>query len=266
MPKVLIVDDDQDNRELLSKFLKREGYEILGAVNGEEALQLVSRADLVLLDVIMPKLCGWDVVKQVRQDYPHLPVLMLSALATTDDQVRGLELGADDYVTKPYDLRALGSRIKALLRRTGMIENALEFADLRIVPETREVFVENHRIVLTRVEFELLLTLAQHPSHVFSRERLLERIWGSDYFGMDRVVDVRMVSLRKKLGEDERDTPYIETVRGLGYRFKAVRTSTSRQSTSNAQISNTLQATNTLQPAKAVQFTNTLQVANARMS
>ena len=147
-----------------------------------------------------------------------------------------------------------------------MIENALEFADLRIVPETREVFVENHRIVLTRVEFELLLTLAQHPSHVFSRERLLERIWGSDYFGMDRVVDVRMVSLRKKLGEDERDTPYIETVRGLGYRFKAARTSTSKQSTSNAQISNTLQATNTLQPAKAVQFTNTLQVANARMS
>jgi two-component system, OmpR family, alkaline phosphatase synthesis response regulator PhoP len=256
MPKVLIVEDDQDNRELLSKFLKREGYEILGAVNGEEALQLVSRADLVLLDVMMPKLCGWDVVKRVREDYPRLPVLMLSALATTDDQVRGLELGADDYVTKPYDLRALGSRIKALLRRTGTIENALEFADLRIVSETREVFVKDRRVVLTRVEFELLLTLAQHPSHVFSRERLLERIWGSDYFGMDRVVDVRMVSLRKKLGED---IPYIETVRGLGYRFKVRQVNpTAQKSQLDSLQVVTMQAANTVQLTNTVQFSSTI--------
>jgi two-component system, OmpR family, alkaline phosphatase synthesis response regulator PhoP len=245
MPKVLIVDDDQDNRELLSKFLKREGYEIIGAVNGEEALHLVAQSDLILLDVMMPKLCGWEVVTRVREDYPRLPVILLSALATADDQVRGLELGADDYVTKPYDLRALGSRIKALLRRTSMGDSSLVFADLRIVPETREVFVKDRRIVLTKVEFELLLTLAQHPSHVFSRERLLARIWGSDYFGLDRVVDVRMVALRKKLGEDERNAPYIETVRGLGYRFKA------------------LQAANTLQTTTMMQAANTVQVANA---
>jgi two-component system, OmpR family, alkaline phosphatase synthesis response regulator PhoP len=250
MPKVLIVEDDQDNRELIGKFLKREGYEIMEAVNGEEALHLVSQSDLILLDVVMPGLCGCEVIKRVRQEYPRLPVIMLSALATTDDQVRGLELGADDYVTKPYDLRALGSRIKALLRRTGMGDNSLEFADLRIVPETREVFVKGHRIVLTKVEFELLLTLAQHPSHVFSRARLLARIWGSDYFGMDRVVDVRMVSLRKKLGED---TPYIETVRGLGYRFKAVR------------VANTVQAINTLQAINTVPTMNTLQIVNSMM-
>jgi two-component system, OmpR family, alkaline phosphatase synthesis response regulator PhoP len=221
MPKVLIADDDQDSREFLSKFLRREGYEVIVAVHGEEALQLAPRADLILLDVMMPELCGWDVIRMVRQDYPRLPIIMLSALATANDQVRGLDMGADDYVTKPYDLWALGSRIKALLRRTSLDSN-LVFSDLRIVPESREVFVKNRRIVLTKVEFELLLTLAQHPSHVFSRERLLERIWGSDYFGLDRVVDVRMVALRKKLGEDERNIPYIETVRGLGYRFKAV--------------------------------------------
>jgi two-component system, OmpR family, alkaline phosphatase synthesis response regulator PhoP len=221
MPKVLIAEDDQDSREFLSKFLRREGYEVIVAVHGEEALQLAPQADLILLDVVMPKLCGWDVLRMVRQDYPRLPVIMLSALATANDQVCGLDMGADDYVTKPYDLRALGSRIKALLRRTG-IDSTLVFADLRIAAESREVFVRNSRIVLTKVEFDLLLTLAQHSGHVFSRERLLERIWGSDYFGMNRVVDVRMVSLRKKLGEDERNIPYIETVRGLGYRFKAV--------------------------------------------
>jgi two-component system, OmpR family, alkaline phosphatase synthesis response regulator PhoP len=221
MPKILIADDDKDNRDLLTKFLNREGFEVLVAFNGEEALHLLSRADLVLLDVMMPKVCGCEVLRRVRQDYARLPVIMVSALATPNDQVRGLELGADDYVTKPYDLRALGLRIRALLRRTGLDDSCLNFADLQIIPATREVYLNNRRLALTKVEFELLLTLAQHPNHVFSREKLLARVWGSDYFGLDRVVDVRMVALRKKLGEDERNTPYIETVRGLGYRFKA---------------------------------------------
>jgi two-component system, OmpR family, alkaline phosphatase synthesis response regulator PhoP len=219
MPKILVVEDDAPSREFLSKFLRREGHEVTEAVNGEEALQLAARADLVLLDVMMPKLGGWDVIKILRQDHPHLPVIMLTALATTDDQVQGLELGADDYVSKPYDLRALGSRVKAVLRRTG-VEKELIFGTLKIIPETRVVLLNDEPIALSKVEFELLLTLSQHPGHVFTRERLLERIWGSDYFGMDRVVDVRMVALRKKLGDDSREVQFIETVRGLGYRFK----------------------------------------------
>jgi two-component system, OmpR family, alkaline phosphatase synthesis response regulator PhoP len=219
MPNVLIAEDDAASRDFLSKFLRREGYHVIEAVNGEEALQSVAQADIVLLDVMMPKLGGWDVIKILRKDYPHLPVIMLTALATLNDQLQGLELGADDYISKPYDLRALGLRIKAILRRSGL-EKELVFDQLKIIPDTRAVLLNNQPLLLSKVEYELLLTLAQHPGHVFTRERLLERIWGSDYFGMDRVVDVRMVALRKKLGDDGRETRFIETVRGLGYRFK----------------------------------------------
>jgi two-component system, OmpR family, alkaline phosphatase synthesis response regulator PhoP len=219
MPNVLIAEDDDASRGFLSKFLQREGYHVIEAVNGEEALQGVSQADIVLLDVMMPKLGGWDVIKILRKDYPRLPVMMLTALSTMNDQLQGLELGADDYISKPYDLRALGLRIKAVLRRSGL-ENDLVFDQLRIIPETRTVLLNNQPLSLSKVEYELLLTLAQHSGHVFTRERLLERIWGSDYFGMDRVVDVRMVALRKKLGDDGREAHFIETVRGLGYRFK----------------------------------------------
>jgi two-component system, OmpR family, alkaline phosphatase synthesis response regulator PhoP len=219
MPNVLIAEDDDASRGFLSKFLRREGYQVIEAVNGEEALKGVAQADIILLDVMMPKLGGWDVIKILRKDYPHLPVIMLTALATMNDQVQGLELGADDYISKPYDLRALGLRIKAVLRRSGL-EKELVFDQLKIIPETRTVLLNNHPLLLSKVEYELLLTLAQHPGHVFTRERLLERIWGGDYFGVDRVVDVRMVALRKKLGDDGREAQFIETVRGLGYRFK----------------------------------------------
>jgi two-component system, OmpR family, alkaline phosphatase synthesis response regulator PhoP len=220
MARILIAEDDQASREFLGKFLKYEGYDVIEADNGEDALQQAPKADFALLDVMMPKLCGWEVVKILRKDYPQLPIIMLTGMASASDQVQGFDLGADDYVTKPYDLRALGSRIKALLRRTGF-KSSQVFGDLRIVPETREVFIRDKLIVLTKVEFEILITLSQYPGHVFSRERLLERVWGSDYLGMDRVVDVRMVSLRKKLGEDKRARPFVETIRGLGYRFKS---------------------------------------------
>jgi two-component system, OmpR family, alkaline phosphatase synthesis response regulator PhoP len=220
MPKVLVVEDDQASREFLSKFLRREGHEVTEATNGEEALHFAAQTDIVLLDVMMPKLGGWEVIKILRQDHPSLPVIMLTALAARNDQVQGLELGADDYVSKPYDLVTLGLRIKAILRRIGM-EKGLEFGELRIMPEAKAVLLDDKPLSLSKVEYELLLTLTRHPGHIFTRERLLERVWGSDYFGMERVVDVRMVALRKKLGDDTRQTPFIETVRGLGYRFKA---------------------------------------------
>lgn len=219
MPTVLVVEDDEASREFACKFLRREGFNVLEAADGASALALAGRADLVLLDVMLPDADGFELAEALRRDIPQLPIIMVTALATVDDEVRGLESGADDYITKPYDLRELRARIHALLRRAGL-ERELTFGPLRIVPESREVYLDGKLVPLTRVEFELLLTLAQYPGRVFSRERLLARIWGEDYEGMDRVIDVRMVSLRKKLGEHDRQTPLIETVRGLGYRFR----------------------------------------------
>ncbi|MCA9835267.1 MAG: response regulator transcription factor [Trueperaceae bacterium] len=219
MPRILVVEDDPASHEFLCKFLKREGHDVLSAMDGGQALEQAAQADMMLLDVMLPVMSGLEVAEAVRHDHPTMPILMLTALSTTDDEVRGLETGADDYITKPYDLRELRARIRALLRRSGL-NNELSFGPLRIVPETREVYLENKLLSLSKVEYDLLVTLAQYPGHVFSRERLLERIWGSDYYGMDRVVDVRMVALRKKLGEDGREPLFIETVRGLGYRFK----------------------------------------------
>jgi two-component system alkaline phosphatase synthesis response regulator PhoP len=219
MPTILIVEDDPASLEFLSKFLEREGHTVLTATDGGKALELAGGADLVLLDVMLPVINGWEVAEILRRDWPLLPIIMLTALAGVDDEVKGLELGADDYISKPYDLRELRARIRALLRRAGL-ESELQFGNLRIVPSTREVYLDDHPVTLSKVEFDLLVTLAQYPGRIFSRERLLERIWGADYYGMDRVVDVRMVSLRKKLGESERALPFIETVRGMGYRFK----------------------------------------------
>ncbi len=220
MPKILVVEDDPASLDFLRKYLQYELYETLEATDGGTALELAAQADLVLLDVMLPVLDGMEVAETLRRDHPDLPILMLTALATTDDQVRGLETGADDYVTKPYNLRELGARIKALLRRTGIPE-ALRFNNLRILPQARQVYLQDEPLALSKVEFDILLALARHPGRVFSRQMLLERIWGRDYFGMERVVDVRVVSLRKKLAEDSRKPRFIETVRGVGYRFKA---------------------------------------------
>jgi two-component system, OmpR family, alkaline phosphatase synthesis response regulator PhoP len=214
MAKVLVVEDDRYSREFLTRFLRREGYTVDEADDGDVGLQLAAQADIILLDVMMPKLDGWEVMKTLRKDYPWIPVIMLTALASSGDQVHGFDLGADDYVTKPYDLRTLGSRIKALLRRVGH-KSELVFGSLKIIPESHEVFMNEVAIPLARVEFELFLALVQHPGQVFTRERLLERIWGRKYFGNARVVDVRLVALRKKLGGGE----FIETVWGSGYRF-----------------------------------------------
>lgn len=219
MAKILVAEDDEASRVFLAKFLRRQGHEVFEVENGAEALAYLPRVDLALLDVMMPKVNGWQVVDVARREYPDLPVIMLTALASMDDQVRGLEAGADDYVTKPYDLRALEARIKALLRRS-RIEGEIVQGDLRVVPGERAAYLDGVLLDLTGVEFELLLVLAQYPGRLFTRNRLLERVWGSDYTGMDRVVDVRMVSLRRKLLEDGRDPRFIETVRGQGYRFR----------------------------------------------
>ncbi|GIW30541.1 MAG: DNA-binding response regulator [Meiothermus sp.] len=219
MARVLLVDDDPAIREVLGVYLRQEGCEVLEATNGLEALRLLPQADVVILDLMLPQLTGWQVAQELRRDYPDLPLLMLTARGEEAERIQGLELGADDYVTKPFSPREVVARVRALLRRSGF-KQELVFGDLILRPRQREALFKGQALNLSKLEFDLLLTLAQHPGLVWSRERLLERVWGSDFPGVDRVVDVHVAGLRKKLGEDAENPLYIETVRGVGYRFR----------------------------------------------
>jgi two-component system alkaline phosphatase synthesis response regulator PhoP len=217
--KVLLVDDDPALLEVLGAYLRGAGFEVLEAEDGEEALGLFPRADLVILDLMLPKLDGLQVLGEIRREKPELPVLLLTARGAEEERVRGLELGADDYVVKPFSPREVVARAKALLRRVGLKEE-LAYGPLRLLPRERQAYLEGQPLPLSPLEFDLLLTLAQHPGMVFSRERLLEKVWGPDFPGVDRVVDVHIAGLRKKLGDDPDNPRFIETVRGVGYRFR----------------------------------------------
>lgn len=219
MVKILLVEDDPSHVEVLQRYLVRDGYEVLEVREGQSALLRAPEVNLVVLDLMLPDISGWDVVKVLRRDVPELPILMLSALGTEDDKMQGFELGADDYVVKPFSPREVVARVKALLRRTGLGET-LHYGELLIFPERREVYCGADLLELSRLEFNLLLTLAQHPGLVWTRDRLLERVWGLDFPGTTRTVDVRVAALRKKLG-DEVGNLYIQTVHGVGYQFKA---------------------------------------------
>lgn len=219
--KILLVDDHQEHLEPLKMYLRREGYGLLEAHDGETALYRAPEASLVVLDLMLPEVSGWNVAKILHRDHPELPVLILTACGTEDDKVRGLELGADDYVVKPFSPREVTARIGALLRRSGLRE-ALHFGGLLILPRSREVFLGSEEVALSRIEFDLLLTLAQHPGMVWPRGRLLERVWGLDFSGNARAVDARVAVLRKKLRDEaEREEErLIQTVHGVGYRFR----------------------------------------------
>lgn len=193
--------------------------EVLEAENGEKALALFPRADLIILDLMLPKLDGFQVLAEVRRERPELPILMLTARGEEEERVKGLELGADDYVVKPFSPKEVVARVKALLRRAGLKEE-LHYGPLRLLPKERQAYLEGKPLPLSQLEFDLLLTLAQHPGMVFTRERLLEKVWGPDFPGIDRVVDVHIAGLRKKLMDDPENPRFIETVRGLGYRFR----------------------------------------------
>lgn len=217
--KVLLVDDDPALLEVLGAYLEGAGFEVLVAEDGEKALELFPTADLVILDLMLPKVGGLEVARILRRERPELPLLILTAKGEEEDRVLGLELGADDYVVKPFSPKEVVARVKALLRRAGLKEE-LVYGPLRILPKARQAYLEGRPLSLSRLEFDLLLTLAQHPGMVFSRERLLEKVWGPDFPGVDRVVDVHIASLRKKLGDDPENPRFLETVRGVGYRFK----------------------------------------------
>jgi len=223
--KILVVEDEKDILELIAYNLSKAGFRVIEAGDGEEALGILEREipDLVVLDLMLPKIDGKEVCRRMRRSErtKKVPVLMLTALGEEVDRVVGFELGADDYVVKPFSTRELILRIEAILRRSEgaapLGEEAIRFPELVIYPESFRVEVEGNEVFLTSTEFRLLHLLASHPGRVYTREVLLDRVWGYTYEGYARTVDTHVYRLREKLG---RAGSRIETVRGIGYRFR----------------------------------------------
>jgi DNA-binding response OmpR family regulator len=224
---ILLVDDEDSIQKLLAYPLEREGYRVLQARDGEEALERFAseRVDLVVLDIMLPKLDGLEVCKRLRAE-SEVPIIMLTARDDELDKVLGLELGADDYITKPFSIREFRSRVRALLRRAAVSRQVDEDGELisaeglRIDLGRRLVEVGGNRVQLTYVEFELLRILASNPGRVYSRRMLLEALWGGADYREPRTIDVHVRHLREKLERDPADPGYILTVRGVGYRFR----------------------------------------------
>jgi DNA-binding response OmpR family regulator len=217
---ILVVDDERNIVDLVRLYLEKEGFAVVTAGDGEEALVLHARhePDLVILDLMLPRRDGFEVCREIRRR-GETPVVMLTARADDVDAIVGLELGADDYVTKPFNPRALVARVKAILRRTEATargERPFEVGNLRIDPRRREAYLDDRRIELRAREFDLLAALARDPGVVLTRDALLEDVWGTDFPGETRTIDVHVAELRKKLGSAG---PPIETVRGYGYRL-----------------------------------------------
>jgi DNA-binding response OmpR family regulator len=227
-PRILLVDDEQAIQTLLSYPLQKDGYEVVRATDGRQALERFEEEafDLVVLDVMMPRLDGLEVCRRLRAR-STVPIIMLTAKAEEVDKVIGLELGADDYITKPFSMREFRSRVRAALRRGAMSrsEEIAETETLRVLDLTidfpkRAVTIRGERVDLTFVEFEILGALARNPGRVFTRDMLLTRIWGDSAFRDQRTIDVHIRHLREKLERDPKDPEYLFTVRGVGYRFR----------------------------------------------
>ena len=223
--KILIADDDPRLRELVSLALQRAGYAVITASDGQRALVHAAREapDLIVLDVGMPEMDGFEVCRRIRAT-SQVPVLFLTARDEEIDRILGLELGADDYVTKPFSPRELVARVKAVLRRGGMSNSSdgLQHGALRLDPLTRAVTLGGRAVELSALEFDLLHALLRSPGRVFTREELIAAVWGEDFGGVDRVVDVHISSLRRKLGDNAERPHFVATVRGIGYRLLEV--------------------------------------------
>jgi DNA-binding response OmpR family regulator len=224
--RILLVDDEQSVQTLLSYPLRKDGYHVTSALDGREALERFAEArfDLVVLDLMLPKLDGVEVCRQLRRT-SQVPIIMLTAKGSETDKVAGLEVGADDYITKPFSMREFRSRVKAALRRSRMAVEApdeapLELGELRIDPERRLVTLRDEEVAVTYVEFEILAALARSPGKVLSRETLLEHVWGDSDYRDPRTVDVHIRHLREKIEADAKQPEYLFTVRGVGYRFR----------------------------------------------
>jgi two-component system, OmpR family, alkaline phosphatase synthesis response regulator PhoP len=225
MPKILVIDDEPSITKLVSAYLKPEGYEVFVASDGNAGLKAARafKPDLVILDVMLPSLNGIELLSRLRRE-SDVYVIMLTARTEETDKIVGLSVGADDYVTKPFSPRELVARVKAALRRieagagSGVREarSVLSFKHVQIDAGARKVTVDEHPVELTAIEFDLLKVLAEYRGRVLTREQLLEKVWGGEYFGEIRVVDVHLGHVRQKLGRDD----LIATVRGVGYRFE----------------------------------------------
>ena len=222
--KIMIVDDDPNIQQLISLYLTREGFDVTTAAAGDEALRLFKSdpPNLMLLDIMLPVMDGWQVCREVRK-VSNIPIIMLTAKDETFDKVLGLELGADDYIVKPFDTKELVARIKAVLRRfqtTDAPEKELSFPGLTLNISQYTVTFLGRPIEMPPKELELLYFLASHPGAVFTREQLLEQVWGYDFFGDSRTVDVHVKRLRDKLSKGEEMGWSIKTVWGVGYKFE----------------------------------------------
>jgi DNA-binding response OmpR family regulator len=224
--RILLVDDEQSIQTLLSYPLRKDGYHVTSALDGSEALQRFDegRFDLVILDLMLPRLDGVEVCRQLRSR-SQVPIIMLTAKGSETDKVAGLEVGADDYITKPFSMREFRSRVKAALRRSRMggevaEEESIESSDLTIDFGRRMVTLQEEEIRVTYVEFEILGALARSPGRVLTRETLLEHVWGDSEYRDPRTVDVHIRHLREKLEQDPKQPEFLFTVRGVGYRFK----------------------------------------------
>jgi two-component system, OmpR family, response regulator ResD len=232
---VLVVDDETTIREVVRRYLERDGFHVIEADTGTRALEMVNEQppDLIVLDIMLPGIDGLAITRRLRNgsdEYEPLavdgnsPIIMLTARTHESERVAGLEIGADDYVTKPFSPQELVARIKAVLRRTGhdtsQQEKPLIFESIEIDPVTRLVTVQGQEISLTAKEFDLLWHLARHPRQVFTRTQLLDQVWGYDYYGDDSTVTVHVRRLREKIEPDAANPTYVQTVWGIGYKFE----------------------------------------------
>lgn len=224
-PTILVVDDDRKTVDLIRLYLEKDGYPILVAFDGRQALDLARRKQpgLIILDLMLPKVDGLDVCRILRSE-SKVPIIMLTAKTTEEDKLIGLDLGADDYITKPFSPRELVARVRAVLRRIIAEEDigptVMRFGDIVLDLTRHEARVQGNPVHLTPKEFKLLEIMVSHPGRVFSRLELLEHAFGFDYGGFERTVDVHIMNLRRKIEMDPREPDYIQTIYGLGYKFE----------------------------------------------
>lgn len=222
---ILVVDDEANIRDLARLYLEKDGYKVITAVDGREAINLVKQEPptLMVLDLMLPEVDGWEVCRQVRTD-SNLPILMLTARTDDIDKIVGLEMGADDYLTKPFNPRELVARVRAILRRVSSTasgttaEQVRTLGNVTVDPSSREMTIAGERVTLRTKEFDLLLTLMDHVNIVLSRDQLLDLVWGYEFYGQTRTVDVHIANLREKMSNS---TISIETVWGMGYKLIA---------------------------------------------
>lgn len=217
---VLVVDDEQRMRKLVKDFLVKQNFTVLEAADGEEAIDIFlenKEISLVILDVMMPKMDGWETCREIRQ-YSQVPIIMLTARGEENDELKGFELGVDEYISKPFSPKILVARVQALLRRTNsMNEENLEYGGIVLNRVAHEVFIDEERIELSFKEFELLTYFMENKDIALSRERILNHVWDYDYFGDARTIDTHVKKLRNKMGDKGK---YIKTIWGMGYKFE----------------------------------------------